>query len=319
MVYRSSDSTKYGTNKSSGTSVTSGNHQKIVSMTSSAHESVSIGKPPIHPHTQRSVASIAPAVHSTSNNRLYNNTIFANNKYTFSLSRNGGYGYAQCSGGDGGYLDTRPFSTASLYEDSGRVSRGTKSDIGVSSRRHPSSKSLINNHADCKSKLPSVKSDFLLSYLSNSSSSCNTGNATSRTNNLASGAYHISDGSDYHFKTVSKYLHSSGNGGNASKRNHSGCNAQPRQVAATNICLSPTTSVNNNSSNNNNNNENNQRNSVVNTSNYASQMNSNAVGPLLYLDSSASNRMMGNHEYTSNSQLYQSMQSVSKNSFKKGM
>lgn len=288
-------------------------------MASSAHESVSIGKPPIHPHSQRSVASIAPAVHSSSNNRLYNNTIFTNNQYTFSLSRNGGYGYAQSSG-DGGYLDTRPFSTASLYEDSGRVSRGTKSDIGVSSRRHhpSSSKSFINNQSDCKSKLPSVKSDFLLSYLSNSSS-CNTAGNTSRTNSLASGAYHISDGSDYHFKTASKYLHSSGNG-NASKRNHSG-NAQPRQsaaAAASNICLSPTTSVMNNSSNNNN--GNNQRNnSVVNTSNFASQMNSNAVGPLLYLDSSASNRLMSNHEYTSNSQLYQSMQSVSKNSVKKCM
>lgn len=101
--------------------------------------------------------------------------VFHNNQYTFSLNRDGGDG---C-----GFLEaTRPLSAASLYGgDGGKVSRGTKSDIGVPCRRPQSSSSSSaatsskRGHHSTRSHIPSVKSDFLLSYLNNS-------------------AYHISSG-----------------------------------------------------------------------------------------------------------------------------
>lgn len=199
---RSSDSTKYGTNKSSGASVTSGKHLKNHS-TYGAHDSVSNGKPPVHPNhhlnihnlrtnttttntnttitTTASCSSTSTSyttttstsipVHS-SNNRLLNNTVFHNNQYTFSLNRYDDSGYLESTG---------PLSSASLYGDGPRISRGTKSDIGVPIRRPSASatKSLLNSNSsnnfvhynrsssNDKSKLPSVKSDFLLSYLNN--------------------------------------------------------------------------------------------------------------------------------------------------------
>lgn len=200
--FSSSDSTKYGTNKSSGASVTSGKHLKNQS-TYGAHDSVSNGKPPMHPNhhhnihnhrtntnttttntitttnttntsssststsTSTSTTSTSIPVHS-SNNRLINNTIFHNNQYTFSLNRYDDSGYLESTG---------PLSSASLYGDGQRISRGTKSDIGVPIRRpSASTKALLNsnnsnlvhyNRSNTKSKLPSVKSDFLLSYLNN--------------------------------------------------------------------------------------------------------------------------------------------------------
>lgn len=278
--YRSSDSTKYGTNKSSGTSVTSGNHHKAIHM-SGAHESVSNGKPPIHPHSQRN--SIAP-VHS-SNNRLYNNTIFQNNQYTFSLSRNGD-----------GYLESaRPYSAASLYGgDGGRVSRGTKSDIGVptSSRRQSTSRSFLTGRNDFKSKIPSVKSDFLLSYLSHSSGG---GSNQSASNNTS--AYHISDIINYNNNTSKtagaiKYVHSNSSSSKMGGDYFKNINEKHQQQQQ----------------------QNQQRNSsAVHSSNCVSQQtNANSVGPLLYLDNNSSsqtnNRMMSNTAID----MYQSMQRVSK-------
>lgn len=200
---RSSDSTKYGTNKSSGASVTSGKHLKNHT-TYGAHDSVSSGKPPMHPNhhlnihnhrtttttntntnttitttascsstsTSYTTTSTSIPVHS-SNNRLLNNTVFHNNQYTFSLNRYDDSGYLESTG---------PLSSASLYGDGPRISRGTKSDIGVPIRRPSASatKSLLNSNSSNnfvhynrsssnadKPKLPSVKSDFLLSYLNN--------------------------------------------------------------------------------------------------------------------------------------------------------
>lgn len=185
MVQNRSSDSKYGTNKSSGTSVTSGNHnhhqkskhpQQGHHSNGGAHESVSNRKPPVHPSLQQTNRNFIAPVHS-SNNRLYNNMVFHNNQYTFSLNRDGGDG---C-----GFLEaTRPLSAASLYGgDGGKVSRGTKSDIGVPCRRPQSSSSSSaatsskrdHNSSSNRSHIPSVKSDFLLSYLNNS-------------------AYHISSG-----------------------------------------------------------------------------------------------------------------------------
>lgn len=119
------------------------------------------------PTTTQPTTTTSIPVHSTSNNRLINNTVFHNNQYTFSLNRYD----------DSGYLESRPLSSASLYGDGHRISRGTKSDIGVPCRRP--SKSQLNsstnihyNHRD-KDKLPSVKSDFLLSYLNNNHNDIN--------------------------------------------------------------------------------------------------------------------------------------------------
>ncbi|XP_062565326.1 uncharacterized protein DDB_G0283357-like isoform X2 [Armigeres subalbatus] len=112
---RSSDSAKYGTNKSSGASVTSA-HTKSSSSNNmkSHHHPVSNSgsccantvtsatrKPPLCPNRQQKVA--IPGVHSTSassNSRLINNsnTHFQNNHYTFSLTRN----FSPTSGGDPG-------------------------------------------------------------------------------------------------------------------------------------------------------------------------------------------------------------------------
>lgn len=165
--YRSSDSTKYGTNKSSGASVTSGKHLKN-QQTYSAHESVSNnGKPPMHPnhhqnlYTNHKTTSSIP-VHN-SKNGLYNNSVCRNNPYAFSVN---------CYD-DSGYLESRPLSSASFYGDGQRVSRGTKSDIGVPCRRQSACK-IQSNKNQCpqyglthENRLPSVKSDFLLSYLNN--------------------------------------------------------------------------------------------------------------------------------------------------------
>lgn len=234
--FRSSDSTKYGTNKSSGTSVTSGHHKIIQPMVT--HDSVSNRKkPPMHPNHQQNLRNSIVPVHS-SNNRLYNNTVFHNNQYTFSLNRNG----------DGCYLDSRPMSSASSYGDGGRVSRGTKSDIGVPCRR-PSTKSFLNSSIAHKSKIPSVKSDFLLSYLSNNQTHCTN-----------SSAYHISgvSGSSVYsenYKTADKCLYTSSSG----KLEFSG---------------PPST--------------NDKQRNRVNTSNFVTPSNAN-VGPLLYLDSDHAN------------------------------
>ncbi|XP_055551560.1 band 4.1-like protein 4A isoform X1 [Wyeomyia smithii] len=98
---RSSDSAKYGTNKSSGASVNSA-HTKSSSSNNmkNHHHSVSSNstttttrKPPLCPGRQQKLPGpIIPGVHSTSsapNNRLINssNTHFQNNHYTFSLTR----------------------------------------------------------------------------------------------------------------------------------------------------------------------------------------------------------------------------------------
>lgn len=137
-------------------------------------------KPPLHPNHPLppiggaslafggSRQSIVAPVHSTinhnnnhghsnstnttaNNNRLFNNTTFQNNQYTFSLSREGAGGGLSAAGLDfggggtylvsgAGYLDPRPMSSASPYAGpAGRASRGTKSDIGLSSSgRRPS-------------------------------------------------------------------------------------------------------------------------------------------------------------------------------------
>lgn len=154
----------------------------------------------MHPNHQQNNRNLIAPVHS-SNNRLYNNTVFHNNQYTFSLNRDG----------DGGYLDSRPLSSASLYSgEGGRVSRGTKSDIGVRCRRPSSSSTTMKHltHSNSittsqhnqqssaltrhKSKIPSVKSDFLLSYLSNAQQQ------QQQQQNVSLSAYHISSGvSDY--------------------------------------------------------------------------------------------------------------------------
>lgn len=121
-------------------------------------------------HFGGSRQSIVAPVHSSSNNRLHSNTTFQNNQYTFSLNRehDGGgaatrahhasaggpesgegpdAGLFGCGGllghnNGGGYLDTRPLSSASPYSGpAGRASRGTKSDIGLSSCRRTSTSS----------------------------------------------------------------------------------------------------------------------------------------------------------------------------------
>lgn len=202
---RSSDSTKYGTNKSSGASVTSGNHHSAKHQMSSGntHDSVSkCRKPPLHPnyhHTNqnsnhRNATTITNTPYSvynnnpaSSNNRLHSNTVFHNNQYTFSLNRYD----------DSGYLESRPLSSASLYGDGQRVSRGTKSDIGVPCHRPASSSALhkqagvhasIHTNIANKSKLPSVKSEFLLSYLNNNDHKQSSSGAIHRNSNHSSRA-----------------------------------------------------------------------------------------------------------------------------------
>lgn len=175
-------------------------------------------KPPVHPNHNTNLStpiggsrqSIIAPVHS-SNNRLYNNTTFQNNQYTFSLNRDGVGGLA--SGGvdsfnnvGGGFLTSHPLATTSPYAVQGgvRSGRGTKSDIGISCRRPSTSSSSTTSkhtarssnsrnstrsshhnqqhqqpqphqtHHSKSSRIPSVKSDFLLSYLNNSANMCDT-------------------------------------------------------------------------------------------------------------------------------------------------
>lgn len=152
--------------------MTSGKHVKNQG-TYGAHDSVSNGKPPLHPnhhqnvHNYRNTTSIP--VHN-SNNRLSNNTVFHNNQYTFSLNRYDDSGYLESTG---------PLSSASLYGDGPRISRGTKSDIGIPIRHSSASKMQLNSGSYMhqnrnKDKLTSVKSDFLLSYLNNNHNDCNS-------------------------------------------------------------------------------------------------------------------------------------------------
>lgn len=225
LAHRSSDSTKYGTNKSSGASVTSGNHHSAKhQLSSGTHEPVSkCRKPPLHPnyhHTNQNHRNATTTITNTPfsvynnpvhpKNRLLNNTIFHNNQYTFSLNRYD----------DSGYLESRPLSSASFYGDGQRVSRGTKSDIGVPCHRpatsalKPTSAHANHAHANADGNkpklLPSVKSEFLLSYLNNNHKQSSSGaihrndhhnNRTTNDNNLnelndstnaSSSAYRIS-------------------------------------------------------------------------------------------------------------------------------
>lgn len=246
--------------------------------------------------TTTSTSSSIP-VHNA-NNRLPNNTVFHNNQYTFSLSRNAD---------GGGYLDPRPLSAASLYGDGPRISRGTKSDIGVPCRRQSStSKALLHNHNAStgvhKTKLPSVKSDFLLSYLNNNSkannddvvglgSGCHVGygGRTQQANSITS-PYYISGGctTDYlePYRPDPKRLYSSSSKlehidlhANRTDRQRNGVHNFGRQSNATNTTANST----------------------------ANNANSN-LGPLLYLDSFE----RFNDKSTYSNAQYQSMQSVSK-------
>lgn len=233
-----------------------------------------------------------------SNNRLINNTVFHNNQYTFSLNRYD----------DSGYLESRPLSSASLYGDGQRISRGTKSDIGVPCRRPSTSKSLFNNSSNVhynrnKDKLPSIKSDFLLSYLNNNQIEPNTNNLNvmhqknhahnnqhernlnnnSESNDcINSTAYHISGVSTSDFletyKTGAKYFYT-----NSSKLEN-------------NIRTHPSHTINEqqrnriiNFANRSNDDAMNDAKNVVATSinasgSYNSRQTSNVVGPLLYID-----------------------------------
>lgn len=182
LVSRSSDSTKYGTNKSSGASVTSGKHAKN-QQAYGAHESVSNnGKPPMHPNhhhnvynhkptsttttttTTTSTSTATPIPVHNSKNGPYNNNVYRTSPYAYNVN---------CYD-DSGYLESRPLSSSSFYGDGQRVSRGTKSDIGVPCRRPTASKIQSSNNNTAvqygrihENRLPSVKSDFLLTYLNN--------------------------------------------------------------------------------------------------------------------------------------------------------
>lgn len=345
-VFRSSDSTKYGTNKSSGASVTSGKHLKTQT-TYGAHDSVSNGKPPMHPnhhhniHNHRTTTSIP--VHN-SNNRLINNTVFHNNQYTFSLNRYDDSGYLESTG---------PLSSASLYGDGQRISRGTKSDIGVPIRRPSASKAMLNNRSNVhynrnKDKLPSVKSDFLLSYLNNNhndssqsvntSSHCQTHNSSDRctSNNNSesndctnmSSAYHISgvSTSDFseNYKTGAKYFYSNPNtspnlnSNSISNSNHSRVDNNDRMDRHTNHS---SLAINEQ-----------QRNRIINfvnrthgasnadtskncistaSSSYENRQTSNVVGPLLYIDPTSESPSNSSNPIMTDTQNH-SFKSVSK-------
>lgn len=364
-VFRSSDSTKYGTNKSSGASVTSGKHLKNQT-TYGAHDSVSNGKPPtgkppgkppgvMHPnhhhniHNHRTTTSIP--VHN-SNNRLINNTVFHNNQYTFSLNRYDDSGYLESTG---------PLSSASLYGGDGgqRISRGTKSDIGVPIRRpsaskamQPNSRSNVHyNRNKPNNQLPSVKSDFLLSYLNNnhndSSHSVNatsnnqshhhqsdrcTLNNNSETNDCTntSSAYHISgvstsDFSD-NYKTGAKYFYSNSNPSTNSNSNSiSNLNSNHSRVEHTDRMDRST----NHSSHTINEQ---QRNRIINFVNrshgspsadasknsissasgsYENRQTSNVVGPLLYIDPTSESPSNSSNPIMTDTQIH-SFKSVSK-------
>lgn len=205
----------------------------------------------------------------TANNRLFNNTVFHNNHYTFSLDRNG----------DGGYLESRPLSAASLYGDGQRVTRGTKSDIDVPCRRQSTTtRAQLHNSSANKVKLPSVKSDFFLSYLNNN----NAGGHTNDTANTS--AFFISDGSTSNyldlFKSDKKPVYSS----NDSKTTQQ-TDLRGNRSTTTNKYTNRTNNFTKQSNNANSN-----------------------VGPLLYLDSFDP---FSDKSTFSNAQ-YQSIESVSK-------
>ncbi|XP_055689098.1 band 4.1-like protein 4 isoform X1 [Lutzomyia longipalpis] len=176
---RSSDSTKYGTNKSSGASVTSGQHkmtngsQAGGTSLSNHHHSVSTNrKPPVHPNRQANSLKTSTSVpvhnnnnyHAANNNTtsLLSNLVYHNDlHYTFSLNRIPGGGF----GGGGGF--TSPISAMALSPSDGhgscsiRAPRGTKSDIGVPINRRHLTKLYSNATAGVHSvgKLASVKSE----------------------------------------------------------------------------------------------------------------------------------------------------------------
>lgn len=287
--FRSSDSTKYGTNKSSGASVTSNGHTNSRSghLSSSATQlhSVSNRKPPLHPNRQQQFniknSTPVPVHNSTSttisnNNRLLNNTIFQNNQYTFSLSRISGYNYNNSGVGlsPNGYLETRPLSSASIHGGDGSVryiNRGTKSDIGVSVRRNSSKSSSINgNHysdsCNMIKKTPSVNSD-LISYISSASG-----------HNYAYFGVSGCNPTDYleNYRTTKNQLLRHKN----YSHNHTHTHSSP-------------TSKNNTASNNHNN-----------------------LGPLLYLEPGSDN--MNNHQNT-NVKFNQSVKNVSSSLKTSGM
>lgn len=169
-IYRSSDSTKYSTNKSSGASVTSNGHIKTGHLSSSTTQlhSVSSRKPPLHPSRHFSkINNTATAPVHNSNNRLINNcTVFQNNQYTFSLSRISGNGVGLSPNG---YLEARPLSSASIHGDGSiRVSRGTKSDIGVPVSRQSSSKIFLANQRAQNQKSQQLSNNSYLSSLNTS-------------------------------------------------------------------------------------------------------------------------------------------------------
>lgn len=132
--------------------------------------SLSSRKPPLHPsrHLSKINNTTTAPVHN-SNNRLINNcTVFQNNQYTFSLSRISGNGVGLSPNG---YLEARPLSSASIHGDGSiRVSRGTKSDIGVPVSRQSSSKIFLANQR-AQNQKPQEPSNH--SYLSSLRSQTN--------------------------------------------------------------------------------------------------------------------------------------------------
>lgn len=328
---RSSDSTKYGTNKSSGASVTSGNHHSAKhQLSSGTHEPVSkCRKPPLPPnyhHTNQNHRNATTTITNTPfsvynnpvhpNNRLLNNTVFHNNQYTFSLNRYD----------DSGYLESRPLSSASFYGDGQRVSRGTKSDIGVPCHRPATSApkpttttpAIAHSNADANHQkpklLPSVKSEFLLSYLNNNHKQSSSGaihrndhhnNRTNNDNNLnelndgtnaSSSAYRISGvaTNDYldTYKTGPKHFYAK---------------------STSRLDRNSTTDIHTTTHNPQQTINELQRNRIINYVN-RSDATANAsknvgAGPLLYLDS---NRDSSKNKRNFTDAQYQSMQNVSK-------
>ncbi|XP_055699610.1 band 4.1-like protein 4 isoform X3 [Phlebotomus papatasi] len=275
---RSSDSTKYGTNKSSGASVTSGQHKMTngqqAGSTSLAnhHHSVSTNrKPPVHPNRQaNSLKTSSVPVHNNNNYQAANNNcttsllsnlVYHNDlHYTFSLNRIPGGGFG------GGFAS--PISPTALPCSDGhgtgsiRAPRGTKSDIGVPINRRHISK-FCTNAAGVHSigKLASVKSE----------------------NQLA--AFNISGASN-----ITDYLD----------------NYKTDGVANTFTALNTSSAHNNNfiSNNNHKGSDQLQRTNVNNTTLPPSHQSASgtAVGPLLYLDPehAATNRFISNTKYRSN-------------------
>lgn len=272
-------------------------------------------KPPAHPnhhqcnynnHKLLSISTTTPSITNTqtipvvhnANNRLPNNTIFHNNQYKFSLdhqilNRNGGDG--------GGYLDPRPLSAASLYGDGQRVVRGTKSDVGVPCRRQSTTaaaKSMLHQHnhggsgtgSHTKSKLPSVKSDFLLSYLNNNSKTHEMHNTS---------AYFISDGATATTTTMTPMPSASDyiepyRSDNSKRRLYSSSS----KLEHIDLHANRTAKYQRERTHN-----------FGRHTNAITNENSNNVGPLLYLDSF---EQFNNDKSAFSNAQYQSMQSVSK-------